>query len=89
MRIVNEIDKAIAYDFCIVVMANGHRHTIKAYGTYNQWTGSEAYDLENQKAYIEYMSEHEQTEIDHFECTQSKKDALKNEIIDTETQGFI
>ena len=63
--------------------------TIKAHGIYNQWVGSDGYDLENQKAYIEYIEEHERTEVDHYEGTQSKKDAISSDIIDAETEGFI
>jgi hypothetical protein len=89
MKIVNTIEEAIKSKFCLVEMASGHRHTIKAYGEWNQWTGSDASDLENQKEYIEYIAEHERTEVDHYEVASSKKDAVENEIIDSETLGFL
>jgi hypothetical protein len=88
MKIVIDIEKAFESDFSLVEMTNGHRHTIKAYGSWNQWSGSDDYDRLNQEDYINYIIEHERTEVDHYEIADSEQDAIESEIIEEEG-GFI
>ena len=75
-------------EFVSVEFANGHEHTIKAYGVLNEWIGSENHEINNQLDYNAHVCENENTEIYDVRYSNSESEAKELEIID-EDGGFL
>ena len=54
-EIIEQLKNEASKEFVSVEFRNGHFHTVKAYGSWNMWVGSEAGELENQIDYIFYL----------------------------------
>lgn len=83
LREISQKNKFVAIEF-----DNGHRHTIKAFGQYNQWIGSKKSGISNQIDYIKYIMKKEHTEIYDIATANLESKAIEKEIIDEEG-GFI
>lgn len=71
-------------DFIAVEFRNGHFHTVKAYGVWNVWVGSEASDIKNQIEYIKFVEENEHTDVYDIIVSDTEREAIYLEIIDDE-----
>lgn len=77
-------DRACSHEFAGFVCANGHAHTLKAYGEFNQWAGSPHDGIENQWDYYRHVCEAEQTYLGEFTWADDEKLAKVFQIIDEE-----
>ncbi len=87
-EIIEQLKEKENKEFISVEFRNGHFHTIKAYGSWNMWVGSEAGELENQIDYIRFVEKNENTDVYDILTADTEEDALKLEIID-EDGGWI
>jgi hypothetical protein len=87
-EIIEKLKENSSNDFISVEFRNGHFHTVKAYGNWNVYMGSEATDLENQIAYIRFVEENENTDVYDILVSDSEEEAKELGIVD-EDGGFI
>jgi len=87
-QIIEQLKEKASTEFIAVEFRNGHFHTVKAYGSWNVYMGSDASELENQIDYIKYVEKNENTDVYDILTADTEKEALKLEIID-ENGGFI
>lgn len=87
-EIIEQLKKEASKQFIAVEFRNGHFHTVKAYGTWNMWVGSETSELENQIDYIEFVENNEHTDVYDILVSDDEDEAKELEIIDEEG-GFI
>ncbi len=87
-ELIEQLKREAEKEFIAVEFRNGHFHTVKGYGSWNVWVGSEAEDLENQIEYIRFVEENENTDVYDILTSDNEEDAKENEIVD-EDGGFI
>ena len=87
-EIIEQLKHEASKDFISVEFRNGHFHTVKAFGIWNCWVGSEADDLKNQTEYIKFVEENEHTDVYDILVSNNEDDAKEIGIVDDEG-GFI
>jgi len=87
-EIIEQLKNEASKEFVSVEFRNGHIHTVKAYGSWNMWVGSEAGELENQIDYIRFVEGNENTDVYDILTADTEEDAKKLGIID-EDGGWI
>lgn len=87
-EIIKQLEQESSRDFIAVEFRNGHFHTVKAYGAWNVYMGSDAEELENQIEYIRFVEENENTDVYDILISDNEEDAKEKEIVDDEG-GFI
>lgn len=86
--ILKQLKGKIGKQFVAVEFRNGHYHTVKAYGTINQWMGSKSGGIKNQIDYIKYVEKKEHTDMYAVYATDNETRAKNVGIVD-EDGGFI
>jgi len=87
-EIIEQLKNEASKEFVSVEFRNGHFHTVKAYGSWNMWAGSEAGGLENQIDYIRFVEGNENTDVYDILTADCEDEAKELGIID-EDGGFI
>ena len=87
-EIIEQLKMNAEKEFISVEFRNGHFHTVKAYGSWNVYMGSDASELDNQLDYIRFVEKNENTDVYDILTADSEEEAKKLEIID-EDGGFI
>ena len=87
-EIIEQLKEKANKEYIAVEFRNGHFHTVKAYGLWSLWVGSEARKLENQIDYIRFVEKNENTDVYDILTADSEEEARKLEIIN-EDGGWI
>ncbi len=87
-EIIEQLKIEANKQFIAVEFRNGHFHTVKAYGSWNMWVGSDASELDNQLDYIRFVEKNENTDVYDILTADSEEEAKELEIID-EDGGWI
>ena len=87
-QIIEQLKEKASTEFIAVEFRNGHFHTIKAYGSWNVYMGSDASKLNNQLDYIRFVENNENPDVYDILTADSEEEAKKLEIID-EDGGWI
>ena len=87
-EIIKALKENATKEFISVEFRNGHFHTVKAYGTWNVYMGSEKSDIENQIEYIKFVEENENTDVYDLMFSDDEEEAKELGIVDEEGGFF-
>jgi hypothetical protein len=87
-EIIEQLKNEASKEFISVEFRNGHFHTVKAYGSWNVYMGSDASELDNQIDYIRFVEKNENTDVYDILTADTEEDAKELGIID-EDGGWI
>ncbi len=87
-QIIEQLKEKASTEFIAVEFRNGHFHTVKAYGSWNVYMGSDASELDNQLDYIRFVKGNENTDVYDIMTANTEEEAKELGIID-EDGGFI